>query len=112
MVLPKHGITNPAKVSALAALMSDGWPSDMPPVLVAGDCEALTGTHRLAAARMAEIEPLTLDVQAAVDLLVERGYEWHDLICADDHELAAMWEEIGRPDLALLTTGERAESPV
>ena len=98
MATPKHGVTNTAKLDQMIADMraADGWPLGMPPVLVAGDNEALTGSHRLAAAH----------TQAVIDQLIDDGYDWTEIICMDDYELARTLRTIGRADLADLALPE------
>ena len=101
MVVPKHGVHDEDKLATLVEAMENGWPEDMPPVLVTDDDEALTGSHRIAAARIAGIEPETLNVQDAVEALYEEGYDWEELMGGfDDEDLAAAFRLIGREDLA------------
>jgi len=108
MATPKHGVTNTAKLDQMIADMraADGWPLGMPPVLVAGDNEALTGSHRLAAAHTLGIEPQCLNIQAVIDQLIDDGYDWTEIICMDDYELARTLRTIGRADLADLALPE------
>lgn len=102
MTIAKHAVTDHDKLASLVDAMQDGWPEEMPPVLVAGEHEALTGSHRLAAANIADIEPVILDIQDAVDLLIkEEGYTWEEILGLDDFELADALETIGRQDLAI-----------
>lgn len=100
MVVAKHKVEDQAKFEALVSAMANGWPVGMPPVLVAGDNEALTGSHRIAAAEAAGIEVETINVQDAVEALVEEGYDWDDFMRMDDYELAATFRSVGRDDLA------------
>lgn len=99
-MIAKHAVNDTAKLQAMVVAMADGWPKGMPPILVAGEHEALTGTHRLAAAMLAGIEPVVLDVQDTVDSLIEAGYDWSELICMDDSQLATAFRRVGRSDLA------------
>ena len=95
---PKHGVTTPPKLAQMIADMraADGWPVGMPPVLVAGDNEALTGSHRLAAARALDLAPYCLDIQDAIDQLIDDGYDWAEITMMDDYGLAHALRGIGR----------------
>lgn len=73
-----HGENDPRKVADLAASMTDnGW-TGAPIVVIpgqdhgwgAGDPQAITGSHRIAAARQVEIDVPTIDLN---DLLAEHG---------------------------------------
>ena len=105
-VLPKHPPTDLAKVASMVAGMQDGWPASMPAVLAIGD-EAITGSHRLAAARLAEVEPRIIDLlEEGVDIEA-LGWTLEELLTtAEDDDIARLLRDAGRPDLAHLACGE------
>lgn len=89
-IWPLHEIKDWAKVDSIAASMdAEGWTSY--PVLVV-DCgegvgQALTGTHRLAAAHRCGIDPDIYTIGPATDSPL-----WADLLdaCRDEDRLAAL----------------------
>jgi ParB-like chromosome segregation protein Spo0J len=74
-----HEMTDPAKVASLAADMTaNGWTGR--PVLASASGQALTGSHRIAAAEIAGIE--------VPFVLVPDGWDWTD-VQGDFEELSA-----------------------
>lgn len=75
-LLPPHEARDQGKLTALvAAMQADGWIGA--PIVAAGD-QALTGSHRIAAAEAAKLDEIpTVDV---ADLLAEQGQSWCDLV--------------------------------
>lgn len=101
---PKHGIEDTAKYEGLRDVFvaADGWPDSVPPVLAIGD-HAVTGSHRIAAARAAglvDAEIRRIDLLAEGIDLAALGYDHDDLLWADDYDIARILREAGRPDLA------------
>lgn len=85
LILPLHEVRDTEKVDALAEAMSkSGWVGR--PVVVVGE-QAITGTHRLAAAEKAGIDPETYEIEPGVlteDTTREEQQAWEDLVEGDD----------------------------
>ena len=100
-----HSVTNAAKMEKIAAsIAANGWQGR--PVLVvevADMFQALTGSHRLAAAESAELEMVPC-VVVNRELLDEAGYEVGEL--NDTETIASILSEIGDNEAAQLAQEE------
>lgn len=72
---PWNEVDDAAKLAALVASMeADGWVGT--PVVVDGD-QAVTGSHRIVAARRADIEVPTIDIR---DLFADAGLDYDNVV--------------------------------
>ena len=107
-IVPKHDVTDEQKFNDLVAVFEAAgeWPADTPAVLVVGT-DALTGSHRLAAAHAAG---LTEDMVPTIDLEEDGvdfetiGWTIDEVMSEDDDTLAELLRRLGRDDLAALAT--------
>lgn len=93
IIIPLHEVTDEAKVEAIAESMrANGWVGR--PILVededANETQAFTGTHRLAAAELAGIEP---QVYSLVSGSTDIGALMFD--CVDDEDRLEVIEQGG-----------------
>ncbi len=92
-IIALHGVTDTAKVEAIAESMrASGWMGN--PILVddedSNEPKALTGTHRLAAAELAGIEPVVYSLEGTG---VDVAALFFD--CADDEDMLEVIEQSG-----------------
>lgn len=101
MIVPKHSVTDISKLAIFEALFADGvWPDNVPAVLTVGD-EAITGSHRIQAAKNTETPIKSIDLLAEGVDFEELGYDLTELLTTlDDAGIAQMLREAGRNDLA------------
>lgn len=97
---PKH---LPADVAKLANLLEvfkrhDCWPTDMPALLVDGQGQLYTGSHRYAAAKAAGLD----DAEIPTEVLPHEILDDPDLADWDDWGLAVALNKAGYASLAVL----------
>lgn len=99
-MIAKHAPTDPAKLASLIdAMRRDGWTEAIPAVIAIGD-EAITGSHRIAAAKETDTPIRAVDlIEEAVDIEAT-GWTVEELLTvADDDDIADMLRQSGRPDI-------------
>jgi hypothetical protein len=104
MIAAKHGIVDYEKYESLLDVFDASgstWPDAVPGVLTVGN-DAITGSHRIAAAKATETPVKYIDLtEEGVDF-EELGYSLEELLLVDDYDIADMLREAGREDLAQL----------
>jgi ParB/Sulfiredoxin domain len=86
-VTPWHDVEDADKVSRLSASMQkDGWTGA--PVVVIDGGQAVTGSHRIAAALKADIEIPTVNIR---DLFADAGLDYDDTVAV---EYDGYWYEV------------------
>lgn len=89
-IAPWNDVTDADKVAGLVASMeADGWTGA--PIVLDGE-QALTGSHRIAAARTADVEIPTVDIRA---LFATAGLDYDDTVAeyGDRYEVIIRVEE-------------------
>lgn len=90
-LLAPHDADDQDKVVALASSMREyGWIGAA--VVVTGD-QALTGSHRIAAADLADVDVPIIEI---ADLMAEHGQSWDELLADHDMGDGMGWYEAGR----------------
>ncbi len=105
-IYPPHEVRDKSKFNRIVnyIIKNKGW-GDMPPIVVAGDNEALTGSHRLAAVQHIREEHPTLYPKIPyVEFPDEifKTYNWEEIAGMGDDDIADMLIKEGYPEIAIL----------
>lgn len=106
-IQPPHEVRDEEKLEIIAASMREtGWQGRPVLVIERSDYyQALTGSHRYAAAELAEIDSIPV-VIVNTELLEEAGYTITELCYSDTEEVASILSEIGDVPAAELAQQE------